>query len=218
MGGTTGFGGTTTVGTGGKGSGGTTVTGTGGRMFGSGGVTGAGGAGAGGQTTGTGGRTTGAGGRTTGTGGTTVGTGGRTTGAGGTTLGGTGGRMGGTGGTTVARDAGADRVTGTGGSTGTGGGTGGRDAGTTAGDAASSCFTTIVNNGYACGSAPACSACKVNGVAKEAECQNGIDCMAAAGPSCDNNCQLTCLNSAGDAQVGACIKALQTAACGGTGC
>jgi hypothetical protein len=76
----------------------------------------------------------------------------------------------------------------------------------------------VVSNGYACGSAAPCSACKVNNVSKEAECQKGVDCLAAAGASCDGNCQLRCLNEAGDAQVGACIKALQTAACGGTGC
>ncbi len=180
---------------------------------GSGGILGTGGTIGSGGSTGTGGML-GAGGTTSGTGGGTSGTGGAAAGMGGvtTTL-----RDAGAGGI-AGRDAGTGGVTGTGGVSGTGGSTVPRDAATTPSDAASSCFTTIVNNGYACGGAPACSACKVNGVSQEAECQKGIDCLAAAGPSCDSNCQLTCLNSAGSAQVGACIKALQTAACGGIGC
>jgi hypothetical protein len=219
-------GGTTDVGSGGNaggggttqvGSGGTTVNGTGGRLPGSGGR-GTGGSapvGTGGQGPGTGGRTTldagvdrvnrdgaGTGGR--GTGGTTPdGTGGQGPG--------TGGRTGGTGGIT-GRDGGAGGVQGTGGTTSTIA----RDAAPR--DTAGSCYATLASNGYACGSAAPCSACKVNNESKEAECQKGIDCLAAAGASCDSNCQLTCLNSAGDAQVGACIKALTTVACGASGC
>jgi hypothetical protein len=59
----------------------------------------------------------------------------------------------------------------------------------------------------------------VNGVLKEEQCKTGVDCLAAAGASCDSNCQLNCFNKAGDAQVKVCITALQTAACGtGGGC
>jgi hypothetical protein len=106
---------------------------------------------------------------------------------------------------------------GSGGITGSGGATVPRDASGGA-DVASSCYATLVGNGYACGSAAPCSACKVNNESKEAECQKGIDCLAAAGPGCNDNCKLNCLNQAGDAQVGACINALTTAACGASGC
>jgi hypothetical protein len=170
--------------------------------------------------TGSGGVQTGTGGRGLGTGGRRIGTGGRGVSDGGA------GRAGSSGRTDAGRDSGAGgilggnggRGSGTGGRFGGNGGTtGGRDART--GDAISaSCYADIIDNGYACGSAAPCSACTVNNVLREAECQKGIDCLAAAGPSCDSNCQLKCLNDAGDAQVGACIKALQTAACAGTGC
>jgi hypothetical protein len=109
-------------------------------------------------------------------------------------------------------------VTGTGGIAGTGGTTStvARDAAIR--DTAPSCYATLVDNGYACGSAAPCSACKMNNVSREAQCQKGIDCLAAAGASCDSNCQLNCLNQAGDGQVGACITALTKVACSGTGC
>jgi hypothetical protein len=236
-GGITSTGGTTRVGAGGTtltGSGGSTVAGSGGRTVGSGGVAGGGGADTGGQITGSGGRTTApdAGGDLRPPRDTASGTGG-TSGSGGTTAAGSGGiiyRDAGAGGTvgrdagttstggTVGRDAGTDARVGTGGISGTGGATVPRDAAIPPSDVASSCYATIVNNGYKCGSAPACSACIVNNVSKEAECKKGLDCLAAAGPSCDSNCQLNCLNQAGDAQVGACIKALTTPACSGSGC
>jgi hypothetical protein len=193
----------------------------------SGGSTPKGGGGAGGK--GSGGD--GSGGVTkTGTGGAT-GSGGRTADAGVGRDGprGTGG--GGGGATTVRRDAGRG---GTGGSTDAGrdvfvgrdfafpgtGGISGRDASIPARDtAAASCYAAIADNGYACGSAAPCSECEdQNGNSKEAECQKGIDCLAAAGPSCDSNCQLNCLNKAGDSPVHTCIKALMTAACSGPGC
>jgi hypothetical protein len=212
-GGTVGSGGRTTVG-----SGGTTVVGSGGTTArGTGGVDGTGG-----RTTGTGGRTTGAGGRTfgsdggLGTGGTTIqGTGGS----------GTGGRTkadagrGGSGGTSDAgRDVGVADTRGTGGSTGAGGTTGGRDVAAPPSDSAGNCVSKVVSNGYACGSTPACSACKENSNSREAECKKGIDCLAEAGPSCDSKCQLNCLNLAGDSVIQACVTALQTAACTSGGC
>jgi hypothetical protein len=81
------------------------------------------------------------------------------------------------------------------------------------------CITQVVNNGYACGSATSCAACKDNnGNSREDGCKKGIDCMAKAGTACDSNCQANCWNLAGD-QVGiTCVKALQTAACSGPGC
>lgn len=132
---------------------------------------------------------------------------------------GTGGQTGPVGsGGVIGSDAGRDSVQGSGGISGTGGATAPRDGAVVASDAPSSCYTTLVSNGYACGSAAPCSACKVGGESKEAECKKGIDCLAAAGPNCNDNCKLNCLNQAGDAQVGACINALTTAACSGSGC
>lgn len=98
------------------------------------------------------------------------------------------------------------------------GGSPGSDAATPI-DGAANCMGQVVSKGYTCGAAPACSACTVNGVLKEEQCKTGVDCLAAAGASCDSNCQLNCFNKAGDAQVKVCITALQTAACGtGGGC
>jgi hypothetical protein len=182
---------------------------------GTGGITGAGGAvGTGGQP-GTGGRFGAGGAGGSGTGGNSTG-GASGAGSGGAT--GQGGTSGLGSGGTAGNDAGTGGVVGTGGIVGTGGATVPRDAGTTAGDAPASCYVTIVSNGYACGSTPACSACKDNGTSKEAECKQGIDCMAAVGASCDSNCQMNCLNRAGNSVVQACIKSLQVAACTGSGC
>ncbi len=171
-------------------------------------------AGSGGTThLGSGGTVTGSGGTVTGSGGRPPGTGGR--GTGGTIPDGTGGQGPGTGGRTGGTGGIAGRDGGAGGVPGTGGTSTARDASPR--DTAGSCYATLVDNGYACGSAAPCSACKVNNVSKEAECQKGIDCLAAAGASCDSNCVTNCLNQAGDAQVGACITALTKLACG-TGC
>lgn len=183
------------------------VNGTGGRTGGKAGSGGATEHGAGGRSA-TGGRS-GSGGRTI-TGGRDGGAGGRG-GAGGTEIDGTGGRTIATGGADggIKKDAGKD---------GGGGSIGPKDAPVVSPDLAENCYTEIVNNGYACGSTPACSECIVNGVSKEASCQKGIDCLSAAGASCDSNCKLNCLNQAGDATVQACITTLQTAACSGAGC
>jgi hypothetical protein len=77
----------------------------------------------------------------------------------------------------------------------------------------------VVSNGYACGTTPACSACKdQNGNSREAGCKKAIDCLAEAGASCDSSCKQNCLNLAGDSPGMACVTALQTAACGAAGC
>ena len=136
-----------------------------------------------------------------------------TTGAGGTTLGtggaGTGGS--GTGGTTTSRDGG--------GGSATGGATGTRDGAISPPDSAGTCISQVVSNGYACGSTPACSACKdQNGNSREAGCKKAIDCLAAAGANCDSNCKQNCLYQAGDSPAMACVTALQTGACSGSGC
>jgi hypothetical protein len=197
-GGITGEGGSKVVGTGGS-----TIVGTGGKM-GTGGVTGAGG---------TGGRVSADGGP-----GGAMGTGGRRDAGG--IIPGIGGTPFGTGG---AGSGGATKVDagrgGSDGGLGTGGNTGNRDAAVTPGDGSSNCLSSVVSNGYACGSTPACSACVINGTSQEAACKKGLDCLEqAGGASCTSNCQLTCLNSAGDAQIQKCITAIMTAACSGSGC
>lgn len=213
-GGMSGSGGRTAAGSGGRttaGTGGTIATGSGGRVVGSGGRGSGGQIGAGGETAGSGGRTAGSGGRTTADAAPDArvnrdaagpdlraGSGGRT---------GTGGGFG--------RDGGIDGG-GPGGITGSGGATLPRDA-PARDTTSSSCYAILIDHGYACGTAPPCSACEVNNESKEAQCQKGIDCLAAAGPSCDSNCKLNCLNQAGDAQIQACINALTTVACG-AGC
>ena len=195
-------GGTTTVGAGGiAGAGGSSVHGTGGKVGGTGGkgATG-GGPGSGGRADGGPGGATG--GRS-GTGGAEPGTGGSRFGTGGA----------GTGGMIVRRDAGPDL--------GGGSDTGGikRDAPSAQQDSATSCMSQVVSNDYACGSTPACSACKdQNGNSREAVCKKSIDCLAAAGASCDSSCKQNCLNLAGDSPGMACVTALQTAACGAAGC
>jgi len=135
----------------------------------------------------------------------------------------------GRGGSTVVRDASAGGAgsDGSGGRTpfGNGGTTGGerdastvKDAPVSTPDVSGACISQVVANDYACGSA-SCAACKdQNGASKEAGCVKAIDCLAKAGASCDNNCQLGCLNQAGDTPAQACVTALQKAACGAGGC
>ena len=175
-----------------------------------------------GGNSGTGGATStggldGGGGSMMGTGGTMLSTGGA--GAGGMTSTGTK-RDGGT--TFVDVGYGGSGGSGTGGSgTGgaaTGGTTGGRDAAIPTGDGGSNCFSTIVSNGYTCGNTPACSECKdQNQNSREAGCKKAIDCLAAAGTSCDSSCKQNCLSLAGDSPGMACVTAFQTA-CSGSGC
>jgi hypothetical protein len=231
-GGSGGRGGGTTVDSGGtttRGDGGAAGAASGGRGGGAGGVVDTGG-----TREVTGGRTSGTGGRTSGTdAGADIrndagrGTGGQP-GSGGTTVVVPDAGRGGSGGSTSAgRDAGRDVtaggtggiIPGSGGRTsgaGGGGGSTSRDASPTKSDVATSgCMATVVANDYACGSAAACSACKVNGVSKEDGCKKGVDCLAAAGANCDNNCQLSCYNQAGDQPVIDCVKALQTACASG---
>jgi hypothetical protein len=144
-------------------------------------------------------------------GGITTGTGGATTGPGGAGMGGSGAGGSATGGTTTSRDGG--------GGSAAGGTTGARDGAIPPPDSAGTCISQVVSNGYACGSTPACSACKdQNGNSREAGCKKVIDCLATAGASCDSNCKQNCLNLAGDGPAMACVTALQTAACGAAGC
>jgi hypothetical protein len=207
-GGVSSTGGTTLVGTGGRtGTGGSTVAA-------SGGATGTGGRSSTGGATGTGGRS--------GTGGVT-GTGGRMVTDAGPDGRGPDGRIVGSGGTTTSSggamtiDAGRGGGGGAGGATGTGGATG-RDAAISTGDASSNCFSTVVSNGYTCGNIPPCSECKdQNGNSREAGCMKAIDCLAAAGASCNSSCKQDCLNLAGDTPGMACVTAFQTA-CSGSGC
>jgi len=225
VGGTSDTGGTTDNGSGGAtGSGGSSLAGTGGKS-GRGGETGSGGRIGTGGTGGSGGKNGSDGGQggkiSTGGrdgGGVFSGTGGSASDAGIFGAGGTKKDAGGIGGK-IGADAGRGGIFGGFGDAATGGTTGGHDAATTPADANGNCVSTVVSNDYACGSTPACSACKdQNGTSKEAGCKKGIDCLAAAGASCDSNCQLNCLNQAGDSTVHVCITALQTAACGASGC
>jgi len=146
-----------------------------------------------------------------------IGTGGRRDAGG--ILPGTGGTLVGSGGAGSGGVTKADAGRGSDSGLGTGGNAGNRDAAIAPGDSGSNCLSAVVSNGYACGSTPACSACVINGASQEAACKKGLDCLEqAGGASCTSNCQLTCLNSAGDAQIQKCITALMTAACSGTGC
>ena len=82
-----------------------------------------------------------------------------------------------------------------------------------------SCITQVVANGYACGSATSCAACKdMNGNSREDACKKGIDCFAKAGAECSSSCQQDCLNQSGDTPGQACVTALRAAACSGSGC
>ena len=202
-GGATATGGTTEIGAGGfTGAGGSSVVGTGGKP-GSGGAPGSGGR------DGTGGGPGGA----PGTGGSSIGTGGEGAGgegAGGAGAGGAGAGGAGTGGSTD----------GTGGAGGlaTGGSTGTHDAATPPDSAGNNCLSQVVSNGYACGSTPACGACKDNQTSLADKCQRMLDCYASKYP-CTGNCPTDCLNSVGGSgPVKACVEALQTAACGASGC
>lgn len=141
---------------------------------------------------------------------TTTGTGGATLGTGGAGTGGSGTGGSGTGGTTTSRDGG--------GGSATGGTTGTRDGAISPPDSAGTCISQVVSNGYACGSTPACSACKdQTGNSREAGCKKAVDCLAAAGANCDSSCKQNCLNLAGDSPGMACVTAFQTA-CSAGGC
>jgi hypothetical protein len=74
------------------------------------------------------------------------------------------------------------------------------------------CAEQIQSNGYAFGTVPACSACNASGSSRESGCKTMIDCLASHWP-CEGNCWNECLNTAGDAVVGACATALTNAAC-----
>ncbi|HEX7499142.1 MAG TPA: hypothetical protein VF524_02445 [Polyangia bacterium] len=187
-GGATATGGTTAIGAGG-------LTGTGGSsVVGNGGKPGSGGAPGSGGRDGTGGSPGGA----SGTGGSSIGTGGA----------GTGGA--GTGGSTAS--------TGGAGGLATGGTTGTQDAAPPPPDSAGNCLGQVISNNYACGDVPPCSACKDNSTSKSAECQAVINCIEASYP-CTGNCTTECFNkNGGNAPVQVCVKALQAAACGATGC
>ena len=200
-GGSTDTGGTTTVGAGGVvGTGGSSVRGTGGKVGGTGGKGAAGGGpGSGGRADGGPGGATGGRG---GTGGAEPGTGGSRFGTGGA----------GTGGMIVRRDAGPDL--------GGGSDTGGikRDTASTPSDSAENCLTKLIANNYVCGNTPPCSACKDNSTSKTAECQAVLDCIEAGYP-CTGNCTTECFNkNGGNGPVQTCVTALQTAACGASGC
>ncbi len=191
-------GGATSNGTGGAtAAGGTTALGAGGltgaggsSVVGTGGSPGSGGAPGSGGRDGTGG-TPGSGGSSTNAGGS---------GAGGAAAGGSTAGKGGAGGLA------------TGGSTGT------QDAAPPPPDSAGNCLSQVVRNGYACGTAPACSACKDNQTSLTDKCQGMLDCYASKYP-CTGNCPTDCLNSVGGSgPVKACVDALQAAACGATGC
>jgi hypothetical protein len=81
------------------------------------------------------------------------------------------------------------------------------------------CIGQVVSNGYSCGNAPSCADCKDNnGNSREAGCKKAIDCIAEKGTVCDTNCENNCRNLAGDSVGQACVTALKTAACGGSGC
>jgi hypothetical protein len=186
-----------------SGTGGATATG-GTTALGAGGLTGAGGS----SLVGTGGNpgsggAPGSGGRDR-TGGA-PGSGGSSTSAGGSGAGGaaTGGSTAGKGGA---------------GGLATGGSTGTQDAAPPPPDSAGNCLSQVVSNGYACGAAPPCSACKDNSTSKSAECQAVINCIEAAYP-CTGNCTTECFNkNGGNGPVQTCVNALKTAACGATGC
>jgi hypothetical protein len=192
-------------------TGGTTNTG-GSSMAGAGGITGLGGS----KVVGTGGKA-GAGGATV-SGGIT-GSGGRVGADGGPD--GTGGRRDaggippGTGGSTVG--SGGSGGSGAGGAA-TGGASGINDAAISPPDSAGNCLTQLIANNYVCGSTPPCSACKDNSTSKAAECQAVLDCLGASYP-CTGNCTTECFNkNGGNGPVQTCVTALQTAACGATGC
>jgi len=139
---------------------------------------------------------------------TTIGSGGKT-GAGGVTSAGgsksTGG-VSGSGGGTVS----SGGVSGAGGTTST-------DAGRPSIDGGGNCVSKIISNGYACGTASACSDCKDNNTSLETKCKAVLDCIGSKYP-CTGNCSTECFNSAGaSGPVQTCVSALQTA-CSAGGC
>lgn len=110
----------------------------------------------------------------------------------------------------------------TGGMTTTGGtkstgGTPAIDGGSSPSIDGGNCISKVINNGYACGSAPACSACKDNDTSLEDKCQTVLKCFESKYP-CTGNCATECFNSSGaSGPVQSCVSALQSAACGGAG-
>jgi hypothetical protein len=129
-------------------------------------------------------------------------------------IGGKGGTLS-TGGTTLT---GSGGVVNSGGVTSTGAvGTPLADAGLFPSPDGGNCISKVINNGYACGTAPACSTCKDNNTSLEASCKAVLDCFESKYP-CTGNCATECFNSTGAiGPVRTCITALQTAACSGTG-
>jgi hypothetical protein len=137
------------------------------------------------------------------------GTGG-TLGVGGAT--GTGGR--GTGGGASAGTSGGAGTTGTdaGAAGGADGGAGMNGAGGRMVDAGSGCVATLINNGYAAGTAIPCGMCQENGMSRAQLCMNIIDCIAPRYPC--TGCFTDCSNmSGGSGPVMDCVNALVTAAC-----
>ena len=80
------------------------------------------------------------------------------------------------------------------------------------------CMSEIVGNGYSCGAAKSCSQCMDNSTSLEDKCKTMVNCLQGQWP-CSGNCWQECLNKSGGSGVlDTCVKALQTAACGGSGC
>ncbi len=161
-------------------------------------------------------------GGTPGTGGI-VSTGGTTASAtGGTTVVGSGGKTGSGGVTAAGGSKTTGGVSGSGGSAASGGvsgagGTTSTDAGRPPIDGGGNCISKVIGNGYACGTATACSDCKDNNTSLEAKCKAFLDCLGSKYP-CTGNCATECFNSAGaSSPVQTCVTALQTA-CGAGGC
>jgi len=129
----------------------------------------------------------------------------------------------GTGGTGGGLASGSGGAIGSGGSTGTrivgvDAATSGKDSALYTPDVSPTCISQVVANGYACGTAAPCSACKDGSTSKQAECEAVIKCIEAAYP-CTGNCATECFNkNGGNGPVQTCVTALQTAACGGSGC
>lgn len=74
------------------------------------------------------------------------------------------------------------------------------------------CISQIIANGYAAGTAPACSACNDgNGNSLATKCTGMLDCLAPPKTSADFT---TCLNAVGgSSRVSDCVSALTTAGC-----
>jgi hypothetical protein len=150
------------------------------------------------------------------TGGTTVVASGGKTGTGGGTASGGSNSAGGVSGSGGSVSTGSGGKPASGGASGSGGNTS-ADAGRPSIDGGGSCVSKIISNGYACGTATACSECKDNGTSLEAKCKAVLDCFESKYP-CTGNCSTECFNSAGaSGPVQACVTGL-TAACSSGGC